>query len=153
MFVICYRMSPNIRTERPSVCFFAQGFTALPNARVALCTAMIFFSASSDSLKLVRECGLHGGKERQHRGGGKRLPDQAADWISPLNAARKASSRSASVKPQWSSRAKTRSRKTPRFSTGTRSAAAQTVRSCMSCRRDGCQPLSPCALLLADRAH
>jgi hypothetical protein len=76
--------------------------------------------------------------------------DQAADWISPVNAARTASSRSVSVKPRCScSRATTRSRKTPRFSTVTRSAAAQTARSCesvkasmqsWSCRRDGCQP-------------
>jgi len=74
---------------------------------------------------------------------------QAADWISPVNAARTASSRSASVKPRCScSRATTRPRKTPRFSTVTRSAAAQTARSCesvkasmqlWSCRRDGCQ--------------
>jgi hypothetical protein len=40
---------------------------------------------------------------------------QAADWISPVNATRTASSRSASVKPRCSCRrAKTRSRKTPR---------------------------------------
>ena len=78
---------------------------------------------------------------------------QAADWISPVNAARTTSSRSASVKPRCScSRATTRSTKTPRFSNGTRSAAVQTVRSCesvkatmqpWSCRRDGCQPLPP----------
>src|SRR5262249_41502907 len=54
---------------------------------------------------------------------------QAADWISPVNAARTASSKSASVKPRCSCRrAITRSRKTPRFSIGTRSAAAQTAR-------------------------
>src|SRR4029077_5983195 len=57
----------------------------------------------------------------------------------------------ASVKPRCScSRATTRSRKTPGFSTGTRTAAAQTVRSCESVkasispwswRYDGCQPL------------
>src|SRR5262249_41032355 len=47
---------------------------------------------------------------------------QAADWISPVNAARTASSKSASVKPRCSCRrAITRSRKTPRFSIGTRS--------------------------------
>ena len=58
---------------------------------------------------------------------------QAADWTSPVNAARIASSRSASVKPRCScSRATTRSTKTPRFSNGTRSAAAQTDRSCES---------------------
>jgi len=43
---------------------------------------------------------------------------------------------------------------TPRFSNGTRSEAAQTARGCesvkatmqpWSCRRDGCQLLSPCA--------
>ena len=86
---------------------------------------------------------------------------QAADWTSPVNAARTASSRSASVKPPWSwSRATTRSTKTPRFSNGTRSAAAQTARSCesvkatmrpWSCRRVECQSLSPCALLFAAR--
>jgi hypothetical protein len=58
---------------------------------------------------------------------------QAADWISPDNAESTASSRSASVKRRCSrSRAMTRSRKTPCFSTGTRSAAARTVRSCES---------------------
>jgi hypothetical protein len=76
---------------------------------------------------------------------------QAADGISPVNAARTASSRSASVKPRCSCRrATTRSTKTPRFSNGTRSAAVQTVRSCesvkatmqpWSSRRDGCQRL------------
>jgi hypothetical protein len=44
------------------------------------------------------------------------LRHQAADWTSPVNAARTASSRTASVKPRCScSRATTRSRKTPRF--------------------------------------
>jgi len=81
------------------------------------------------------------------------LRHQAADWISPVNAARTASSRSASVKPSCScSRATARSTKTPRFSNGTRAAAAQTARSCESVkasmavmvlsRRDGCQSLS-----------
>jgi hypothetical protein len=40
--------------------------------------------------------------QRLVQGGEKRLPDQAADWISPVNAARTASSRSASVKPRCS---------------------------------------------------
>src|SRR5262249_15816694 len=63
--------------------------------------------------------------------GGKRLRNQAADWISPVNAARTASSRSASVKARCScSRAMTRSTKTPRVSNGTRSAATQPARSC-----------------------
>jgi hypothetical protein len=35
-------------------------------------------------------------------GGGKRLPDQAADWINPVIAARTTSSRSPSVKPRCS---------------------------------------------------
>jgi hypothetical protein len=60
-----------------------------------------------------------------HQDGGKRRADQAADWISPVNAARNALSRSASVKPPGS-RARTRLRKTPRFSTGTLPTAAQT---------------------------
>jgi len=50
---------------------------------------------------------------------------QAADWTSPVSAARTASSRSASVKPRCRcSRATTRSRKMPRLSNGRRSAAA-----------------------------
>jgi len=65
--------------------------------------------------------------------GGNGCRNQAADGINPVNAARTASSRSASVKPRCScSRATTRSTKTPRFSNGTRSAADQTARSCES---------------------